>query len=250
MPDNVLDGKVALITGGAQRIGAHVARALHAQGMRLVIHYHTSETAARGLQKELHAQRENSVMLVRGDLTNSDKLLKNLVYETVNAFGRFDVLVNNASRFYATPFGEATERQWEELLSTNVKAPFFLAQASAPHLKKTGGCIVNIADIYGDRPLSNYPIYSIAKAGIVMLTKALARELGPEVRVNGVAPGVILWPEAGLDEMSKQRIVSRTPLKRAGDPADIARAVLFLIRDGGYVTGQTIAVDGGRSVVL
>jgi pteridine reductase len=250
MADTSLQGKVALVTGGAHRIGAALARALHAEGMRLVIHYHSSESAAHALQQELHQARPQSVMLVRGDLAAGERLAKNLVYETVEAFGRLDVLINNASQFYATEFGQATEAQWDELMAVNLKAPFFLAQTAWPHLKKQNGSIVNIADIYGDRPLPSYPIYSITKAGLVMLTMALARELGPEVRVNGIAPGVILWPETGLDEMSKQRIISRTPLKRAGDPADIARTALFLIRDGNYVTGQVIAVDGGRGVVI
>jgi len=245
-----LTDKVALITGGAQRIGGALARALHAQGMQLVIHYHSSEAAAHDLQKELHQSRPDSVMLVRGDLGSGEKLARNLVFETVEAFKRLDVLINNASQFYPTEFGQATEAQWEEILGINVKAPFFLAQAAAPHLKKSGGTIVNITDIYGERPLINYPIYSISKAGLVMLTKSLARELGPEVRVNGIAPGVILWPETGLDEMSKQRIISRTPLKRSGEPDDIADAAVFLIRDASYITGQVIAVDGGRFVVI
>jgi pteridine reductase len=249
MPDNPLEGKVALITGGAHRLGAAIARGFHAYGMRLVIHYLSSEARARALQQELHAARPDSVMLVRGDLNHSEKLLKNLVFETVESFGRLDVLVNNAARFYSTPVGEASEEQWNDIVGTNLKAPFFLSQAAAPPLRKTGGCILNIADIYGDRPLGKHPIYSIAKAGLIMLTKSLARELGPEVRVNAIAPGAILWPETGLDEMSKQRIVSRTPLKRSGDPEDIARTALFLVRDAGFVTGQVLGVDGGRGVV-
>lgn len=250
MPDQALTDKVALVTGGAQRIGAAIARLLHEQGMRLVIHYHSSEAAAHALQAELHQVRRDSVMLVRGDLANGEKLLKNLVYETVEAFDRLDVIINNASRFYPTPFGAASEAQWSEMLDTNLKAPFFLSQAALPHLKKHNGCIINIADIYGDRPLSNYPVYSITKAGLIMLTRALARDCGPEVRVNAIAPGVILWPESGVDEMSKQRIISRTPLKRPGEPADVARAALFLIRDAPFVTGQVLDVDGGRSVVV
>lgn len=250
MPGNSLEGKVALITGGAHRIGAAIARVLHDQGMRLVIHYHNSETAAHALQAELHATRPDSVMLVRGDLLNGDKLYRNLVFETVESFDRLDVVVNNASRFYATAVGETEESQWDDIVGTNLKAPFFLSQAAAPHLKKTGGCIVNIADVYGDRPLLNYPVYSVAKAGLIMLTKSLARELGPEVRVNAIAPGAILWPEAGIDEMSKQRIVSRTPLKRAGDTGDVARTALFLVRDADFITGQVLVVDGGRWVVL
>lgn len=250
MPDNPLDGKVALITGGAKRVGAAIARLLHAQGMKLAIHYLASEKDAHVLQTELNQVRADSVILIRGDLGSSVKLLQNLVYESVKAFGRLDALINNAARFYATPLGEATEAQWNDLVNVNLKAPLFLAQAALPQLKKHGGCIINIADIYADRPLAGYPIYSVTKAGMVMLTKVLAREFGPEVRVNAIAPGVILWPEGGIDEMSKQRIISRTPLKRGGDPEDIARAALFLLRDAGFVTGEVLAVDGGRSVVL
>ncbi|OGI44804.1 MAG: pteridine reductase [Candidatus Muproteobacteria bacterium RBG_16_64_11] len=241
-------GKVALVTGGVRRIGAAVCRALHAQGMNLVIHYRSSEKDAHALQAELHAIRPESVMLVRGDLLNAAKL-GNLVYETVDSFERLDVLINNASSFYPTPVGEATEKQWDDLIGSNLKAPFFLSQAAAPHLKKTHGCIVNMVDIHAERPLRSYPVYCAAKAGLAMLTKSLARELAPEVRVNGVAPGTILWPEIDLDELTKQRIISRVPLKRSGDPDDIARTILFLVRDAGYITGQVIAVDGGRSVV-
>jgi pteridine reductase len=244
-----LTDKVALVTGGAQRLGAAVARALHTAGMRLVVHYHSSESAAHALQQELHRARPDSVMLVRGDLANGDKLHRNLIFETVERFGRLDVLVNNAARFYPTPIGQASESQWAELFDTNLKAPFFLAQAAAPHLKKANGVIINIADIYGERPLPDYSIYSITKAGVSMLTKSLARELGPEIRVNAVSPGAVLWPSGGLDEMSKQRLISRTPLKRIGEPEDIARAVVFLVRDATYMTGQVIAVDGGRLVV-
>ncbi len=246
--DNNLTGKVALVTGGVRRIGAAVCRLLHAQGMNLVIHYRSSEKDAHALQAELHALRPESVMLVRGDLLNAAKL-DNLVYETIDSFERLDVLINNASSFYPTPVGKATEKHWDDLIGSNLKAPFFLAQAAAPHLKKTHGCIVNMADIHADRPLRSYSIYCAAKAGLVMLTKSLARELAPEVRVNAVAPGTILWPESDLDEITKQRIISRVPLKRSGDPHDIARTVLFLVRDAGYITGQVITVDGGRSVV-
>jgi len=250
MPDNPLEGKVALITGGAHRLGAAIARLLHAQGMRLVIHYLRSEAAAHALQRELQAARPDSVMLVRGDLNHSEKLLKNLVFETVESFGRLDVLVNNAARFYPTPVGETTEEQWNDIVGTNLKAPYFLSQAAAPPLRKAGGCILNIADIYADRPLGKFPVYSIAKAGLVMLTKSLARELAPEVRVNAIAPGAILWPEGGMDEMSKQRVISRTPLKRSGEPEDIARTALYLVRDAEFVTGQVLGVDGGRAVVV
>lgn len=246
---NKLAGKVALITGGAHRIGAQVTRHLHNLGMNLVIHYRSSEEAAHALQAELNETRADSVVLVRGDLHNK-AMLTNLVYETTESFSRLDVLINNASTFYPTPLGEVTEQEWDDLIGTNLKAPFFLSQAAWPALRKSGGCIVNIADIYGDRPLKNHPVYSTAKAGLIMLTQSLAREMGPEVRVNAIAPGVILWPENDMDDMAKQRLINKTPLKRSGDPEDIAHTVAFLIRDAGFITGQVIAVDGGRWVVL
>ncbi len=250
MSEGPLADKVALVTGGARRVGAQIARKLHAQGMNLVIHYRSSEQEAHRLQQELHDIRPESVMLVRGDLLRGPKLSQNLVYETMEAFGRIDVLINNAATFYPTPIGEAVEKDWEDLIGTNLKAPFFLAQAAAPHLKVGQGCIVNMADIYGERPLKDYSIYSVAKAGLIMLTKTLARELGPEIRVNAIAPGAMLWPEDGIDEMNKQRMISRTPLKRIGKPDDIAETVLFLVGDADFITGQVIAVDGGRRVVL
>lgn len=249
MQDEALKDKVALVTGGARRVGAQIVRALHAHGMRVVVHYHSSRSAAQALQHELQTSRPDSVVLVRGDLLSGPALLRELVEKTLKAYRRLDVLVNNASSFYPTPIESASEQQWRELMGTNLKVPFFLAQAAAAQLKATRGCIVNIADIYAERPLKRYPIYSIAKAGLVMLTKALARELGPEVRVNAIAPGAILWPEGGLDEPTKQRIIARTALKRVGEPSDVARALLFLIRDAGYITGQVIAVDGGRRIV-
>ncbi len=240
-----LDGKVALVTGAAQRIGAGIVRLLHAHGMNVALHYRSSRHAAEQLQAELDANRPGSVALLEADLLAVDRLPR-LVDKALARWGRLDVLVNNASTFYATPLGSTTEDQWDDLLGINLKVPYFLAQAAAAHLKACGGCIVNIADIHAQRPLKAHPVYSVAKAGKVMLTKALARELGPEIRVNAVAPGAILWPQAGLDEVTKQRIISRTALKRQGTVEDIAHAVLFLIRDADYITGQTIGVDGGR----
>ena len=248
MEPQLLTGKVALITGGARRIGAEICRTLHAQGMDLAVHYRTSGSDAQALQQELIASRPASVLLVSGDLLDAADR-QSLVSRTLQQFGRLDVLGKDASRFYPTPIAEATDRQWDDLVGSNLRAPFFLSQAVFQHLKRTSGCIVNITDIHAERPLKNYPIYSIAKAGLVMLTKSLARELAPEVRVNAVAPGTILWPENGLDGVTKQHILSRVPQKRSGEPADIARAVLFLVRDAGYVSGQVIAVDGGRSIV-
>jgi len=249
MADNSLTGKVALITGGAHRIGADIARYLHAEGMNLVIHYRNSQEAAHKLQQELHAERPDSVVLVRGNLLTNG-VPSNLVFETTESFGRLDVLVNNASTFYPTPIGQASEKEWDDLIGTNLKAPFFLSQAAATALIENEGCIVNIADIYGDRPLKNHTIYSVAKAGLIMMTKSLARELGPKVRVNSVAPGVILWPENQLDDMAKHRIIASTPLKRSGNTEDVARTVLFLVRDAEFITGQIMAVDGGRWIVL
>ena len=242
-----LEGKVALVTGAAQRIGAAVVRALHAEGMQVALHYRRSREPAEALAAELNAQRPASVALFQADLLGRGRP-ERLVEKVVGTWGRLDVLVNNASSFYPTPVGTVTEEVWEGLIGTNLKAPFFLAQAAAPHLKLSRGCIVNLADIHGLRPLKEHAVYSISKAALVMLTRSLARELGPEVRVNAVAPGAILWPEQGLDELTRQRILSRTALKRQGRPEDIARAVRFLVRDADYVTGQVIAVDGGRSV--
>lgn len=242
-----LDEKVVLITGGAHRIGAHIARALHAQGAKLVLHYRTSRDAAHAFQRELNEIRKDSVVLVQADLLDG-KSLSEVVRNAVSAWGQLDVLVNNASTFYPTPVGSVDEHKWDDLVGTNLKAPFFLSQAAAPHLASQNGCIINIVDIHADRPLKNYPIYSMAKAGLVMLTKSLACELGPEVRVNAVAPGAILWPEIDMDDITKQRIISRTFLKRRGNPDDIARAVLFLIRDAVYTSGHVLTVDGGRSL--
>lgn len=242
-----LTDKVALITGGAQRIGASIARTLHGAGMKVVVHYRSSETDAQALVAELNQQRADSVLLLQGDLSIQNALAS-LVETAVMRWGRLDALVNNASIFYPTPLGSVTPLQWDDLMDVNLKAPFFLAQAAAPHLAKQGGCIVNIADIHADRPLKGYPVYSMAKAGLVMMTRALARELGPTIRVNAVAPGAILWPAQGLDAAAQATIVARTALKRQGVPQDIARTVLFLIRDAEYITGQVVSVDGGRSL--
>ncbi len=249
MQDNTasLTDKVALITGGAHRIGAALARGLHRQGMNVVIHYHSSRGAALALQHELNRQRENSVVLIQADLTETGKISA-IIKQAREAWGRLDTLINNASTFYPTEIGTADERCWNDLIGTNLKAPFFLCQAAAPHLARWRGSIINIADIHALRPLKGYPIYSIAKAGLVMLTKAMACELGPNVRVNAVAPGAILWPEQELDEVAKQRIISRTFLKRQGSPEDVVRAVIYLIRDADYVSGEILTVDGGRSI--
>jgi pteridine reductase len=245
-----VQGKVVLITGGAKRVGAATCRRLHAAGASLMLHYRESAGEARLLQAELNNSRKDSVSLIQADLLDLAKL-QSLVDQTLQSFGRLDALVNNASSFFQTPVGEITPAQWEDLIGTNLRAPMFLAQAAAPALRKAQGAIVNITDIHAERPLKNYVVYSVAKAGLVGLTRSLARELAPEVRVNAVAPGPILWPDDdAFDELSRQRIISHTPLRREGTPEDIAKAVHFLLADATYVTGDTINVDGGRHVAV
>jgi pteridine reductase len=243
-----LEDKVVLITGGARRVGAATARRLHAAGARLIVHFRSARPEAEALQNELNDARAGSVALVQSDLLDIAGLPE-MVKTAVTQFGRLDALVNNASSFHPTPVGDITLDAWDDLVGTNLKAPLFLAQAAAPHLRRTSGCIVNITDIHAERPLKSYVVYSIAKAGLAGLTRSLARELGPEVRVNGVAPGPILWPEDdSFDAVARQRIISHTLLKRVGEPDDLARAIYYLVAEAPYVTGQIIAVDGGRSV--
>jgi pteridine reductase len=239
--DRPLKDMVIVVTGGAKRVGAAVCRRLHAAGARVMVHYRTSEADARALSAELGGARAGSAALAQADLLK-DGAAARLIRETVKAFGRLDALVNNASSFYPTPVGEITEKAWDDLMGTNLKAPLFLSQAAAR--------IVNIIDIHAELPMKNHIVYTAAKAGLAALTRSLARELAPEVRVNGVAPGTILWPESELwrDDVARQRIVSRTALKRIGEPDDIAKAVEFLILSAPYITGQIIAVDGGRSI--
>jgi pteridine reductase len=246
-----MQGKVVLITGGAKRVGAAIGRLLHAAGANLMIHYRSSVDEARALQDELNAIRPDSVALIQADLLDVNGL-PSLINQTVATFGGLDVLVNNASSFYPTPVGSITMKDWDNLMGSNLLAPMFLSQAAAPELKKRRGCIVNIADIHAERPMKSYVVYSVAKAGVVGLTKSLARELGPLVRVNAVAPGPIMWPQddPNFDEVSRQRIVSHTILKTAGGPDDIARAVRFFAIDAPFVTGQVLAVDGGRNAKL
>jgi len=245
-----VQGKVVLITGGAKRVGAAICRRLHAAGALLVLHYRHSAGEARLLSAELNHARADSVALIQADLLDDAKLVS-VVDQTVQTFGRLDALINNASSVFATPVGDITPEHWQDLIGTNLKAPMFLAQAAAPALRKSQGAIVNITDIHAERPLKNYVVYSVAKAGLIGLTRSLARELAPDVRVNAVAPGPILWPDDdSFDELSRQRIISHTPLRREGAPDDIARAVHFLLEDAGYVTGETIHVDGGRHMAI
>lgn len=243
MPAN--ERPVALVTGAARRVGRVIARTLHEAGYDLALHYRSARGEAEQLAAELEARRAGSVLPLAGDLAQVAELPK-LVLRTVQRYGRLDALVNNASAFYPTPVGEATEAQWDELFASNAKAPFFLAQAAAPHLRAARGAIVNLVDVYAQRPLARHTIYCMAKAANAMLVASLARELGPEVRVNGVAPGAVMWPEAGKSAADQQELLGRTALRRAGRAEDVAGAVLFLLRDAGYVTGQVLAVDGGR----
>lgn len=246
-----MQGKVVLVTGGAKRVGAAICRRVHAAGANVVIHYRASATDAHALAKALNAARAGSAACVKGDLLD-EKTPRALVAACRAEFGRLDVLVNNASSFYATPVGKMNERAWADLIGTNLKAPLFIAQAAAVELKKRRGCIVNIVDIHAEFPLKDYVMYSIAKGGLAALTRSLARELAPAVRVNGVSPGPILWPDMGIwkNPRTRKKIVDRTLLKRVGEPDDIARAVEFLVAGAPYVTGQIIAVDGGRSIAI
>jgi pteridine reductase len=245
--DQPLSGKVALITGAAHRIGAEIARCLHEAGADVVLHYRRSKDAAERLRETIEAERPDSVLLIQADLQDCAGFPR-LIDRIRDFRGRLDILVNNASSFYPTPLAEASAQQWEDLIGSNLKGPFFLTREAAPLLRAAEGCVINLVDIHAERPLKDHPIYSIAKAGNAMMVKALARELGPEVRVNGIAPGAILWPEQGLGESVKQEILDRTALRRAGSPADIARTLLFLAGDAEYITGQIIAVDGGRTL--
>ena len=245
-----MHGKSVLITGGAKRVGAAICRRLHGAGANLMLHYRSSAGEARLLQSELNHVRQDSVALIQADLLDLAKLPA-IVEQTLATFGRLDALVNNASSFFQTPVGEISSSDWEDLIGTNLRAPLFLAQAAATALRKTQGTIINITDIHAERPLKNFVVYSVAKAGLVGLTRSLARELAPEIRVNAVAPGPILWPDdESFDELSRQRIISHTPLRREGSPEDIAKAVHYLAVDAGYVTGETINVDGGRHVAI
>jgi pteridine reductase len=240
-----------LVTGAAKRLGAAITRALHAAGANVIIHCNRSRADADALAAALNTERAKSASVLQGDLL-AYNALKGLIDRAASEFGRLDGLVNNASAFYPTPVGRIDEDSWTDLIDSNLKAPLFLSQAAAPYLKKTGGSIVNIVDIHADRPLKDFVVYTIAKAGLAGLTRSLALELGPEIRVNGVSPGAILWPDAGNDypEAERKRILEQTPLQRVGAPADVAGAVKYLMLDAPYVCGQILAVDGGRSVSL
>jgi len=245
-PQNKLDGKVALVTGAARRVGAAIATRLHANGANVAIHYRGSADDANELANRLNTVRPDSAAIYQADLKLT-QALPDLIAAVVEQFSRLDVLVNNASSFYPTPAGEITETDWDDLMSINLKVPLFLSQAALPELRARHGVIINIVDIHAQRPLENHAVYGSAKAGLAMLTRSLARDLAPEVRVNGVAPGAILWPENDMSDSVEQTILRQIPLARAGSPDDIAGCVLYLVQDADYVTGQIIAVDGGRS---
>jgi len=238
---------VALVTGAAQRIGAAIARHLHAHGYALALHCRHSRAKADALALELEGIRPGSTLVVQADLVDLERL-PGLASTTVERFGRLDALINNASSFYPTPLDAATPAQWEDLFASNARAPFFLAKAAAPYLKLSGGAIVNLADIYAETPLRGHSIYSISKTALVMATRALALELAPEVRVNAIAPGAILWPEHGSDPVRERRLIASTPLARIGRMEDIAEAVHWLLTGAQYTTGQVLRVDGGRSL--
>ena len=245
-PDS-LEGRWALVTGAAKRIGAVISAALHEAGANVAVHYLNSGEDAEQLASQPNQVRSNSALAVQGDLKNTANL-EQMIDQLTKRTGGLDILVNNASSFYPTPLESTTEEHWDDLLGTNLKAPLFLSKISLPYLKKNNGVIINIVDVHAQRPLKNHSVYGSAKAGLAMLTRSLAKDLGPDVRVNGVSPGAILWPESGISERVKKNILGQVPLGRPGAPADIAAAVVFLVRDAPYVTGEIIAVDGGRSV--
>ena len=243
------DRPVVLITGAAKRVGAQIARTLHGAGYDVALHYRHSRAEMEALIAELDAARPHGTFTVQAELADIDAL-GGIVEKCTSRFGRLDALVNNASAFFPTPIGEATAKHWDELFASNARAPFFLSQAAAPALKTAHGCIVNIVDIYAERALLKHPIYTMAKAALAAMTRSLARELAPDVRVNGVAPGAVLWPDNGATYTNQEELLARTPLGRTGTPEEIAKAALFLIRDATFTTGEIIKVDGGRSLVL
>lgn len=245
-PDT-LAGKVALITGAARRIGAAIATTLHRNGANVAVHYRDSSTDADVLIEQLNGERRDSAAKFQANLSDTEAL-PSLVDSVLDWHGALDILINNASSFYPTPPGEITEAHWDDLIGSNLKAPMFLSQAALPALRDAHGVIINLIDVHAQRPLRNHAVYGSAKAGLAMLTRSLAKDLAPDVRVNGVSPGAILWPENGMNEATKDTILKQIPMQRPGEPEDIAGCVLYLVKDATYVTGQIIAVDGGRSI--
>ena len=245
--DKDLAGQWALVTGAAKRIGAAIARGLHEAGANVAVHYFSSADDADALVADLNGIRPDSAFAVQANLKDAHTV-EPLMQTVLERAGRLDILVNNASSFYPTPLDSVTEAQWDDLIGSNLKAPLFLCKAALAPLREADGVIINIVDVHAQRPLKNHPLYGIAKAGLAMLTRSLAKDLGPEIRVNGVSPGAILWPETGMPKHIQENIIREIALKRPGEPQDIAAAVVFLVRDAPYVTGQILAVDGGRSV--
>lgn len=245
--------KVAIITGAARRIGAVIARTLHAQGFNIIIHYCKSSDEASKLSNELNQQRSNSAHALSANLDNTNELTS-FAQQARQYWGRVDALINNASRFYPTVIGQASETDWDALINSNVKGAFFLSQTLAPALRQQQGCIINIIDIYGQKPLKNHSIYCIAKAGLAMMTQSLAKDLAPDIRVNGISPGAIMWPESKngetLSPEEKTKILEKIPLYQTGNPQDIARTIAFLLDDAPYISGQILSVDGGRSLEM
>lgn len=243
--DNIIN-KTALITGAAKRIGAAIARQLHQAGMNIIIHHNTSEKEAQELVAKLNSVRPDSATTVQADLEHQASY-SSLIEDALKFKGNLDVLINNASAFYPTPINNINNHQWNELININLKAPMFLSQLATESLSKNNGCIINIADIHGNKPLEDHTIYSISKAGLIMLTEALAKELAPTIRVNAISPGAITWPDQ-MENKTKEEILSHTALKKTGSMDDISKAVLFLIQDADYITGQVINIDGGRTL--
>jgi len=239
--------KVALITGAAQRIGAQLARALHARSYNVVIHYNSSGAAAEQIARELNALRDNSACALSADMQDVSAV-QQLATDAKAVWGRVDVLINNASSYYSTPWHSATEHDWDRLIGSNLKGPFFLTQALLPELAARNGSVINMIDIFAERPIREFPLYCMAKAGVAMLTKSLAVDYGKSVRVNGIAPGAILWPEPPLSAVEQARMLAKIPTGQIGHPDDIVRTALFLIEDAPYINGQIIAVDGGLSL--
>lgn len=246
---NNKQAKCVLVTGGAKRLGAAIVRLLHQSGFNVIIHCRLSRQDADKLAAELNTTRSDSAKVIQGDLDN-ETIYDSLIEQAFQCWHRLDVLVNNASSFYPTPIGSITLDDWDNLVNSNMKAPLFLAQAAVPYLRQTRGNIINMVDIHGERPMRQHPVYCAAKAGLAMITMSLAKDLGPDIRVNGVSPGAILWPEHDLPAHTKNLILERTALKRHGEPIDIARTILFLINDADYITGQIISVDGGRTLTI
>lgn len=243
--------RVALITGAARRLGAEIARTLHEAGFNVVLHYHHSEAEAERICANFNENRPDSAIVLRTDLADT-KQLGGMIKRAAEKWGRLDALINNASRFYKTAVGQVTEDVWDDLFNSNLKAPYFLCQAAVKYLRECNGCIVNLADVHGERPMRDYGVYCISKAGLLMLTKTLAKELGPDIRVNAVSPGTVMLPEGEntLKKEEKEKIISRVALRRHGTPDDIAKAVLFLVAQADYVTGTVLTVDGGRSLMI